>query len=76
MHVIANPTFRYVREIVDGNNAVLEFETEIDDVSVNGVDMITWNSAGLITDFKVMIRPLRAINIVQVKMAELLEQLT
>lgn len=76
MHVIANPSFRYVREVVDDNNAVLEFETEIDGISVNGVDMITWDSAGLITDFKVMIRPLRAINVVQIKMAELLEQLT
>ncbi len=76
MHVIANPSFRYVREVVDGNDAVLEFETEIDQVSVNGVDLIRWDSQGLITDFKVMIRPLKAINMVQVKMAELLEQLT
>ena len=76
MHVIANPAFRYVRQLVDGNDAVLEFETEIDGVHVNGVDMITWDDRGLISDFKVMIRPLKAINVVQQRMAELLEQLT
>ncbi|MEZ5184403.1 MAG: nuclear transport factor 2 family protein [Candidatus Nanopelagicales bacterium] len=76
MHVIANPNFRYVREVVDGNNAVLEFETEIDDVHVNGVDMITFDEQGLISDFKVMIRPLKAVNIVHQRMAELLQRLT
>ncbi len=74
MHVIANETFRYVREVVDGRVAVLEFETEIDGIHVNGVDMITWNEQDLITDFKVMLRPLKAIMIVQQRMAELLER--
>lgn len=76
MHVIANPTFRYVREIADERNAVLEFETQIDGVHVNGVDLITWNEQGLISDFKVMIRPLKAINVVQQRMAELMARLT
>ena len=76
MHVIANPSFRYVREVSQDNNCVLEFETQIDDVHVNGVDIITWDDQGLITDFKVMIRPLRAMNVVQQRMAELLEQMT
>ncbi len=76
MHVIANPSFRYVREIADERNAVLEFETEIDAVHVNGVDLITWDEHGLITDFKVMLRPLKAINVVQQRMAELLQRLT
>lgn len=76
MHVIANPSFRYVRQIADDRNAVLEFETEIDEVHVNGVDLITWNEQGLISDFKVMIRPLRAVHVVQQQMAELLERLT
>ncbi len=75
MHVIATESFRYVREVVDGRNAVLEFETEIDGIHVNGVDMITWNEQGQITDFKVMLRPLKAIMIVQQRMAELLERL-
>jgi hypothetical protein len=76
MHVIANPTFRYVREVAADNNAVLEFETVIDDVHVNGVDIITWDDHGLITDFKVMLRPLRALNVVQERMAALLEQMS
>ncbi|MEZ5157794.1 MAG: nuclear transport factor 2 family protein [Candidatus Nanopelagicales bacterium] len=76
MHVIANPTFRYVREVAADNNAVLEFETVIDDVHINGVDIITWDDHGLITDFKVMLRPLRALNVVQERMAALLEQMS
>lgn len=76
MQVIANPSFRYVRQLSEGNDAVLEFESEVDGIHVNGVDMITWDDRGMITDFKVMIRPLKAINVVQQRMSELLEQLT
>lgn len=76
LHVIANPSFHYVREVAEGCNAVLEFETVIDDVHVNGVDMITWNEQGLITDFKVMIRPLKAVTVVHQRMAELLQRLS
>lgn len=76
MHVIANPSFRYVREVVGDLDAVLEFETVIDDVHVNGVDMITWNDQGRISDFKVMVRPLKAVTVVHQRMAELLQQLT
>ena len=65
--------FRYTREIHDGMNSVLEFETFIDDVSVNGVDIIKWNQDGKITDFKVMIRPFKAVQKVQQKMVEALE---
>ena len=65
--------FRYVRELVDGLDTVLEFETYIDDISVNGVDIIRWNEEGRITDFKVMIRPLQAIDALQKKMSEALE---
>ena len=61
-------SFRYVREIVSGNEALLEFEAEMDDLYVNGVDIITWNDKGEITDFKVMLRPLKAIHLVQEKM--------
>ena len=65
--------FKYVRELVDGLDTVLEFETYIDDISVNGVDIIRWNEEGRITDFKVMIRPLQAIGALQKKMSEALE---
>ena len=67
--------FKYVRELVDGLDTVLEFETYIDDISVNGVDIIRWNEKGRIIDFKVMIRPLQAIGALQKKMSEALESL-
>ncbi len=70
--VFFNPTFRYVREIVGPHDAMLEFETEIDGILVNGVDIITWNDAGRITAFKVMLRPLKGINVIHQKMGELL----
>ncbi len=70
--VFFNPTFRYVREIVGPSDAMLEFETEIDGVVVNGVDIIRWNADGRIVDFKVMIRPLKGINVIHQKMGEML----
>lgn len=73
LRVFFNETFHYVREVVSGHHAVLEFQVEIDGVLVNGVDMITWNEAGQIVDFKVMIRPLKAINLIHQKMAAMLQ---
>lgn len=75
LHVLNNDTFEYLREVVSDNNAVLEFQTVIDGVVINGVDMITWGDDGKITDFKVMIRPLKAINLVHKMMGEMLEKL-
>ena len=71
--VFFNPTFRYVREVTGERDAVLEFEVTIDGTYVNGVDMIRWNDAGQLTDFKVMIRPLKAINLIHQKMAAMLQ---
>ena len=68
--------FEYVRELVDGLDSVLEFETYIGDISVNGVDIIRWNDEGKIIDFKVMIRPLQAIGALQKKMSEALGKLS
>jgi hypothetical protein len=67
--VFFNQGFRYVREIVGTSDAMLEFETEIDGVLINGVDLIKWNDAGQIVEFKVMIRPLKAINLIHQRMA-------
>ena len=67
--------FKYTKEIHDGMDSVLEFETYIDDISVNGVDMIQWNKEGKISNFKVMIRPFKAVQKVQEKMVEALESL-
>lgn len=71
--VFFNESFRYVREVVGPSDAVLEFETEIDGISVNGVDLIKWNAEGQITEFKVMLRPLQAINVVHQRMAAMLQ---
>jgi hypothetical protein len=61
-HVLGNDSFHYVRELVDGDEMMLEFVTELDGIRINGVDIIRWNGDGKITDFKVMVRPLKAIN--------------
>ena len=74
--VLLNDSFRYVREVLSGHHAVLEFMVEIDGVEINGVDMIRWNENGQIDDFKVMIRPLKAIELIHRKMREMLESST
>ncbi|HMD28794.1 MAG TPA: nuclear transport factor 2 family protein [Steroidobacteraceae bacterium] len=71
-HVFFNESFRYVRELSDKRDAVLEFELELDGITINGVDMIRWNDAGKITEFKVMLRPLKAVNLIHQKMAAML----
>ena len=73
VQVFFNPTFRYVREVVGERDAVLEFETTVDGILVNGVDMVSWNDDGLITSFKVMVRPLKAIQLIHEKMAAMLQ---
>jgi hypothetical protein len=72
---LGNDTFEYLREVVDGQQAVLEFQTIMDGITVNGVDMIRWDEDGLIIDFKVMVRPLQAMNKVHEKMGEMLAQM-
>ena len=64
-----------MREVADGKNAILEFMVDVDGVQVNGVDMIRWDHDGKIADFKVMLRPYKAINLVKDKMREMLESL-
>ena len=71
--VFGNDSFRYVREIVGDSDAMLEFETEIDGILVNGVDILRWNDAGRIVEFKVMLRPLKAVNLIHAKMAAMLQ---
>lgn len=71
---LGNDSFRYVREVVSGDTAVLEFETEMDGIHVNGIDMIAFDEDGLIKDFKVMVRPLKAVNKVWEMMAAQLER--
>ena len=72
---LGNESFAYVRELVDGENAMLEFTTEMDGIKVNGIDLIRFDADGLIVDFKVMVRPLKAVNKVWEQMAVMLERM-
>ncbi len=74
--VFGDTGFHYVGEWEGKNSLILEFNAEIDGVTVDGIDMITWDDAGLITNFKVMVRPLKAVNMLHQKMAEMLSQMT
>lgn len=71
-HVFLDDSFRYVRELIGPNDAVLEFQVELDGIVVNGVDMLKWNDEGKLVEFKVMIRPLKAINLIHQQMATML----
>ncbi len=68
--VLGGPGFAYRGEWRNATGAVLEFENEIDGIRINGVDIITFDDAGRITNFKVMVRPLKAINLLHRLMAE------
>ena len=68
--------FRYTKEVLDGDTAVLEFETTVDGKYVNGVDIIRCDTDGKIVEFRVMVRPLQAVNAVHQQMAAMLEQLS
>jgi hypothetical protein len=65
--------FRYVKQILSGHQAALEFETELAGKFVNGIDILTCDDAGRITEFKVMVRPLQAINLLHQQMAAMLK---
>ena len=73
--VFYNDTFTYIRELRSEKDAVLEFTVTIDGIIVNGVDMITCNDAGQIVDFKVMIRPLKAVHLIQQKMGDMMQSM-
>lgn len=74
MHVLVDG-FRYEKEVVNAEHAVLEFVCEIDGITVNGVDIMSFDQDGKISEFKVMVRPLKAINLLHAKMGEMLETL-
>lgn len=75
MHVL-NDGFHYVKEVVTPRHAVLEFVCEIDGININGVDIMTFDSSGKISEFKVMVRPLKAVNMLHAKMRDMLERLS
>ena len=71
--VLNKKTFVYTKEVVNENHLFLEFECTVDDILINGIDMITLNDDGKIIEFKVMMRPMKAIFLMKEKMAALLE---
>ena len=73
--VLGSANFTYVREVIGESDAVLEFTCEINGIQMNGVDMIHWNADGLFDDFKVMIRPLKAVNLLHQLMGQMLKSM-
>jgi len=69
-HVLNNASFAYIGEWRAERSAVLEFTTTIDGIELDGVDIISWGEDGRIVDFKVMVRPLKAINLLHRLMGE------
>ena len=65
--------FTYVGEWLNDRSAILEFTNTVRGIKVNGIDMISWDENGLITHFKVMVRPLKAINLMHQMMGEMLQ---
>jgi hypothetical protein len=66
--------FTYVREVIGESDAFLEFTAELQGIHINAVDIIHWNADGKIDDFKVMIRPLKAVNLLHGLMRQMLGQ--
>lgn len=69
--VLFNGSFQYISEISQYNRAICEFECELDDIYINGIDIISWEN-NKITNFKVMVRPLKGILLLKEKMANIL----
>ena len=70
---VFNDSFHYVKEVVTPQHAVLEFVCDLEGIIVNGVDIMTFDEAGKIVEFKVMVRPLKAVNLLHAKMQAMLE---
>ena len=67
--------FHYTKEVIQDNHACLGFETSLNGIQVNGIDLITWNEENKITEFKVLVRPLQAVNMLHQQMGEMLDAL-
>jgi len=72
MEVLNNGTFKYLNEWPGESSSVLEFQSTCDGILINGVDIITWNKDSKIVHFKVMIRPLKAVNKLHEMMGQML----
>lgn len=72
--VLFKENFKYVSEVKGNEIAICEFECNIDEIYINGIDIITWNGLNQITSFKVMVRPLKGLMILKEKMANILSK--
>ena len=72
----AESKFHYINEIVGETSAMLEFESEIEGTYINGADLLKWNENNKLTEVKVMVRPLQAVNILHQKMKTVLESMS
>lgn len=72
---VFNDSFHYVKEVVTEEYAVLEFVCDMDGIVVNGVDIITFDKDGKICEFKVMVRPLKAVNLLHARMKEIMQHM-
>ena len=72
---LKNPNSEFVGEWSGDKSVIVEFKSEIEGIAINGIDMIGFDETGLITRFKVMIRPLKAVNLIHRKMGEMLASL-
>tara|TARA_B100001939_G_scaffold345204_1_gene361241 strand:+ start:2986 stop:3360 length:375 start_codon:yes stop_codon:yes gene_type:complete len=70
--VLFKENFKYVSEVKGNEIAICEFECNIDEIYINGIDLIIWNGSNQITSFKVMVRPLKGLMILKEKMANIL----
>ena len=68
--VFADKTFKYTKEIESAKIACLEFELVLNEIKINGIDIISWNDDGKITEFKVMLRPLQAVELIHKYMGQ------
>jgi len=75
MEVFSHGKFEYVGDWENPNGAVLEFSAEIDEIDINGVDIIRWNEDQKIVEFKVLVRPLKGVNLLHQKMKAMLESM-
>tara|TARA_B100000953_G_scaffold236476_1_gene197968 strand:+ start:2273 stop:2659 length:387 start_codon:yes stop_codon:yes gene_type:complete len=73
--VFNSSNFKYTKEIINNKFASLEFKLTIDDTEINGIDLISWNEEGLITEFKVFIRPLQGVNLIHKLMHKMLDNI-
>tara|TARA_B100001094_G_scaffold211223_1_gene205094 strand:- start:14361 stop:14747 length:387 start_codon:yes stop_codon:yes gene_type:complete len=69
-------SFSYTKELILEQNACLEFELEINDIKINGVDLISWNKENKIIEFRVFIRPLKGVQIIHEFMGGTLEKIS